>query len=122
MAKIKCCVNDCKFNDGRGKCEKREIFISDAETGQSICQDYEEDDSELQKNLMHYNTSKGGKQMDSIANAKILLNYYMRKSWEASGLLWDSDNESDIDSMVDAIVEGVKQEILTSVERENADA
>ena len=60
--------------------------------------------------------------MDSIANAKILLNYYMRKSWEASGLLWDSYNESDIDSMVDAIVEGVKQEILTSVERENADA
>ena len=47
MAKIKCCVNDCKFNDGRGKCKKGEIFISDAETGQSICQDYEEDDSEL---------------------------------------------------------------------------
>ena len=60
--------------------------------------------------------------MDSIANAKILLNYYMRKSWEASGLLWDSCNESDIDSLVNAIVEGVKQEISTNAERENADA
>ena len=44
MAEVKCSVNDCKFNDGCGRCDKDKIFISDAETGEPVCRDYEEGD------------------------------------------------------------------------------
>lgn len=44
MMNIKCSVSDCKFNNGYGECDKDNIFISDAETGEPVCQDYEEGD------------------------------------------------------------------------------
>jgi len=39
---IKCSTNYCVHNDGNGHCTREEIFISDAETGDPICQDFEE--------------------------------------------------------------------------------
>ena len=39
---VKCTVNYRKHNDGNGNCTKEEIFISDAETGNPVCEDIEE--------------------------------------------------------------------------------
>lgn len=49
--------------------------------------------------------------MGNIAEAKRVLNHYIRKAWEASGLRWDSDNEAEVDGIVDDLVRGIKAEI-----------
>lgn len=49
--------------------------------------------------------------MNNISDAKRILNYYIRKAWEAAGLRWDSDNEAEINAIVDEIVVGIKQEM-----------
>lgn len=45
---IACDSTGCKHNDGSGFCEKEDIYISDAETGEPICQDaeYEEENED----------------------------------------------------------------------------
>lgn len=53
--------------------------------------------------------------MDGIAEAKRLLNYYIRKAWEAGGLHWDSDNEAEVEGIVDDLVTGIKKEILSEI-------
>ncbi len=50
--------------------------------------------------------------MSNISNAKRVLNYYMRKAWEAGGLRWDSDNEVEVNAIVQDIVDGIKEELL----------
>lgn len=39
MSEVKCTATYCSYNDGSGNCTKDEIFISDAETGEPICED-----------------------------------------------------------------------------------
>lgn len=48
---IQCDVTACKNNDGRGNCELIDIYISDHETGDPICQDavFEGEDEEFEK-------------------------------------------------------------------------
>lgn len=41
MMSIACDVTGCANNDGNGFCELDDIYISDAETGDPICQDAE---------------------------------------------------------------------------------
>ena len=41
MTEVKCTATDCIHNDGYGSCTKSEIYISDAETGEPICEDIE---------------------------------------------------------------------------------
>lgn len=43
---IACCTSGCVYNDENGFCGLEDIFISDAETGEPVCQDakFEEDD------------------------------------------------------------------------------
>lgn len=43
---IACDVTGCNHNSGTGFCELEDVYISDAETGDPICQnaDYEEDE------------------------------------------------------------------------------
>jgi len=54
--------------------------------------------------------------MNNISDAKRLLNYYIRRAWEAGGLRWDSDNEAEVNAIVDEIVSGIKKEILKESE------
>ncbi len=49
--------------------------------------------------------------VSNISNAKRALNYYMRKAWEAGGLSWDSDNEAEVNAIVENIVDGIKEEM-----------
>ena len=42
MTQVKCTASGCEYNDGNGNCTKDEIFISDAEYGEPICEDYED--------------------------------------------------------------------------------
>ena len=37
--------------------------------------------------------------------AKKILKYYLKMVWEKSGLKWDSDNDAEIDNMVENIIE-----------------
>lgn len=46
---IICDVNSCKNNDGNGFCELEDIYISDAETGEPMCQSAEWEDDEQWK-------------------------------------------------------------------------
>lgn len=43
---IVCDESECKNNDGNGFCEREDIYISSAETGEPICQDAEYCDDE----------------------------------------------------------------------------
>lgn len=36
----------CTYNDDLGYCMRDSVYISDAETGEPICQDYKEGDAE----------------------------------------------------------------------------
>lgn len=38
---VACDTNGCVHNDGNGFCEMEDIYISDAETGEPICQNVE---------------------------------------------------------------------------------
>ena len=38
---VKCSLLDCKNNE-KGYCSKNDLFINDAETGEPVCQDFEE--------------------------------------------------------------------------------
>lgn len=39
MSEVKCTATYCSHNDESSNCTKDEIFISDAETGEPICED-----------------------------------------------------------------------------------
>jgi hypothetical protein len=43
-----------------------------------------------------------------IGTATHLLIHYMRTAWEAAGLNWDSDNDSEVEQLVEAIVNASK--------------
>ncbi|MCM1287948.1 MAG: hypothetical protein NC240_06515 [Clostridium sp.] len=49
--------------------------------------------------------------MGNISDAKRILNHYFRKAWEAGGLYWDSDNEAEVNAIVDEMVTGIKKEL-----------
>lgn len=38
-------------------------------------------------------------------DAKQSLRYYLRKAWEAAGLEWGSDNDAEVDNIVDDIAQ-----------------
>lgn len=38
---VACDTNGCVHNDGNGFCEMEDVYISDAETGEPICQNVE---------------------------------------------------------------------------------
>lgn len=41
MSKVICSVSSCAYNDGKGNCGLDEVYISDAETGNPMCEDAE---------------------------------------------------------------------------------
>lgn len=43
---IACDSNGCRHNDGNGFCELEDIYISEAETGDPICQDADYEENE----------------------------------------------------------------------------
>lgn len=43
MTEVKCSITYCSHNDGSGNCTRDEIFINDAETGDPVCQDFEDE-------------------------------------------------------------------------------
>jgi hypothetical protein len=43
-----------------------------------------------------------------IGTATSLLTHYMKTAWEAAGLTWDSDNDSEIQELIEAIVNASK--------------
>lgn len=57
--------------------------------------------------------------MDNFSEAKRVFNHYMRKAWEASGLRWDSDNEVEVNGIIDDLVNGIREEL--HMEKEKVD-
>lgn len=53
--------------------------------------------------------------------AKHLLNYYMKKAWENAGLKWDNDNSVEVDGIIDAIRDGVEEQISNANRRNDND-
>lgn len=43
--------------------------------------------------------------------AKHLLNHYMQEAWIKAGLKWDADNSVEVDGIIDAIRDGVDEQI-----------
>lgn len=43
-----------------------------------------------------------------IGTATSLLSYYMKTAFEAAGLNWSSDNDSEVEQMVEAIINASK--------------
>lgn len=50
---------------------------------------------------------------DKISKAKRLLRHYIQTSFEGSGLQWDNDNVSEVDEIVDLIIDATIQTIET---------
>ena len=48
---------------------------------------------------------------DKRAEAKRYMTHYFRKMAEASGMHWDSDNETEIENLVDLMVDAAKEEM-----------
>lgn len=45
--------------------------------------------------------------MDYANEAKRTLSYYLRTVWREAGLNWDSDNQSEVNGIVDSLIEAV---------------
>lgn len=60
--------------------------------------------------------------MDAQANryrAKRLLNHYLRQNAQATGTHWDSDNDAEVDEIVDCIIDAAVEEATRATEEEN---
>jgi hypothetical protein len=53
--------------------------------------------------------------------AKHLLNHYMMEVWAKAGLKWDSDNSVEVDCIIDAIRDGVDEQIRNALANRRAD-
>ena len=53
--------------------------------------------------------------------AKHLLNHYMQEAWEKAGLKWDADNSVEVDGIIDAISDGVEEQIRNALANRRAD-
>ena len=53
--------------------------------------------------------------------AKHLLNHYIANVWEKAGLKWDADNSVEVDCIIDAISEGVEEQIRNALANRRAD-
>ncbi len=60
--------------------------------------------------------------MNNISRAKIALNFYIKKAWEAAGLNWDGDNDGEVNAIVEDIVAGIKAEMLKGSDEKEGDA
>ena len=49
--------------------------------------------------------------------AKHLLNHYMKNAWTKAGLKWDNDNSIEVDGIIDAIRDGVEEQIRNANRR-----
>ena len=54
--------------------------------------------------------------MTARERAEDLLVFYVRKAWEAAGLKWDSDNDSEVRSIVDAALDAALLDAKAEVE------
>ncbi len=52
--------------------------------------------------------------MDKREQAKNALRFYFRRCALATGILWDSDNDSEVEEIVDLIIDAAKDE-MTSI-------
>lgn len=43
-------------------------------------------------------------------SAQQTLTHYLRTAFEAAGLRWDSDNQAEVEGIVDSIIEAAKEE------------
>jgi hypothetical protein len=50
--------------------------------------------------------------------AKRLLRHYIRMVWQAAGLVWDSDNDAEVDDIVDCLIAASVAEMETANERD----
>ena len=54
----------------------------------------------------------GDKYDGGIGQAVHLMQFYMQQVYEATGLRWDSDNDAEVQSMVECIVNAAKQDAV----------
>lgn len=59
--------------------------------------------------------------MNKREQARRLLKFYLRQAYTAAGLRWDSDNDSEIDEIVDLIISAAVEESTTPARTPNAD-
>jgi hypothetical protein len=52
-----------------------------------------------------------------MKKANYLLRYYLRTIWEKAGLKWDSDNDAEVDEIIDDIENTISDEIEGSEAR-----
>ena len=52
--------------------------------------------------------------------AKHLLNHYMMEVWTKAGLKWDNDNNIEVDGIIDAIRDGVDEQIRNALANRRA--
>lgn len=55
--------------------------------------------------------------MDSINYTKRIFVYYFKLAFEAAGLRWDSDNQSEIEEAINEMVKALRVEIAAEVSR-----
>lgn len=51
-----------------------------------------------------------------IGTATHLLSHYLRTAWEAAGLRWDSDNDSEVQQIIEAIKAMAKDDRVEGLE------
>ena len=49
--------------------------------------------------------------------AKHLLNHYLKNVWAEAGLKWGSDNQVEVDAIIDSIQEGVQKQIEEALQK-----
>ena len=56
-----------------------------------------------------------------MSEAARLLKHYLRTAWRAAGLKWDSDNDAEVDGLVDDLKGEIKADVMQSIARERGD-
>ncbi len=50
-----------------------------------------------------------------MEDAKRLLTHYFRMVWEKAGLKWDSDNDAEVEDIIDYLADGIKKEVAREI-------